>query len=121
MKKKGRTKAGNHKLFFLNGGCLINDCWGGKTKHGSFDKNFLAINYVYQEPMIKTTLTYTDACHESEFTPRKKRAREKKTKTTNNTHRTQDSYIDIGRMSDEEELGRELVRLLPAPWVSKES
>lgn len=32
-------------------------------KNKTFDKNFLAINYVYQEPMIKT-LTYTDACHE---------------------------------------------------------
>lgn len=28
---------------------------------------------------------------------------------------------DVGRKSDEEELRGELVRLLPAPWVSKES
>lgn len=46
---------------------------------------------------------------------------QKTKKQTKNTHRTRDSYTDVGGKSDEEELRGELVRLLPAPWVSKES
>lgn len=71
---------------------------------------------------IKTSLSQTDGMsldsHRLKIWTENDKCTKNKKKTKK--HRTQDNFIDV-ESSGEEESGGVLARLLPAPWVSKES